>query len=311
MSLKVYPNTKIYILSYSNIETGGIECLYMLCDKLLSLGYDAYLYFQHKVENPLSDYYSMYNVKYTFEIEDSNENILIVPEVSPFTIFNFNNIQKSIWWLSVDFYLNYCRLYNNLLDFSKPKAQEIVNLSHSAYTTNFLIQEGAKNIFKLSDYLNHVFTSKDPQKENREDVVLYNPVKGIQSTRIIMEHCPDIKFVSIKDMKRDQISELMCKSKVYIDFGFHPGQDRLPREAVASGCVVLTNKVGSAFFFEDVPLTDDYKFGEFKPDKVREKLLDVFKNFDLHFNNFKRYRYIVSNHEKAFESQIKNCFKKI
>jgi len=33
--------------------------------------------------------------------------------------------------------------------------------------------------------------------------------------------------------------------QVYIDFGHHPGQDRLPREAVQCGCVVITGKRGS------------------------------------------------------------------
>lgn len=311
MNLKVYPNTKIYILCYPEFETGGIECLYMLCDKLLSFGFDAYLYFEKENKQPLRDYYNMYNVKYTFQVYDHPENILIVPEVTPFTVFDFNHIQKAIWWLSVDFYMGYCKLYNNLLDFSGPKSSQIINLSHSAYTTSFLIQEGASNIFKISDYLNKVYTNKTPVPDGRNNVVLYNPAKGFEYTKRLIAASPEIDFISIENMDRNKISELMHKSKLYIDFGFHPGQDRLPRESVASGCVILTNKMGSAFFFEDVPLTDEYKFQDFNIEQIKSKIVDIFDNFNLHYNKFERYRMVINNHEKALEAQIKYCFEKI
>ncbi|MFN4149614.1 MAG: hypothetical protein ACK4IX_01625, partial [Candidatus Sericytochromatia bacterium] len=184
-------------------------------------------------------------------------------------------------------------------------------LSHSAYTTSFLIQEGASNIFKLSDYLNKVYTSKTPVPDGRNNVVLYNPIKGIEYTKRLMASSPEIDFVSIENMDRNKISELMHKSKVYIDFGFHPGQDRLPREAVASGCAILTNKKGSAFFFEDVPLTDEYKFQDFNIEQIKSKIVDIFDNFNLHYNRFERYRMMINNHEKALDSQIKYCFEKI
>ena len=44
------------------------------------------------------------------------------------------------------------------------------------------------------------------------------------------------------------------RGQVYIDFGHHPGQDRLPREAAACGCLVVTGTRGSAGFHADVPL---------------------------------------------------------
>lgn len=311
MNLKVYPDTKIYILCYPDFETGGIECLYMLCDKLLSLGFDAYLYFQEKTKEPLREYYNMYNVKYTFEVYDHPMNILIVPEVTPFTLFDFNHIQKAIWWLSVDFYLNYCSLYNNSLDFSGEKSKQIINLSHSLYTTSFLTRERASNIFKISDYLNKIYTNKKPIPEGRKNVVLYNPAKGIEDTKMIISACPEIKFIPIENMDRNKISDIMNESKVYIDFGFHPGQDRLPREAVSSGCVIITNKKGSAFFFEDVPLTDEYKFQELNIEQIKSKIVDIFANFEEHYKKFERYRMIINNHEKALDAQIKYCFEKI
>jgi hypothetical protein len=46
---------------------------------------------------------------------------------------------------------------------------------------------------------------------------------------------------------------------MYVDFGHHPGMDRIPREAAACGCLVLVGERGSASYFKDVPLTAEYK----------------------------------------------------
>ena len=39
-----------------------------------------------------------------------------------------------------------------------------------------------------------------------------------------------------------------------MDFGFHPGQDRLPREAALLKNCIITNREGSAAFYKDVPI---------------------------------------------------------
>jgi len=61
-------------------------------------------------------------------------------------------------------------------------------------------------------------------------------------------------------MPREEVIKLLQKAKVYIDFDYHPRKDRLPREAAILGCCVITRKRGSAKFFEDVPIPDEYKF---------------------------------------------------
>jgi len=47
---------------------------------------------------------------------------------------------------------------------------------------------------------------------------------------------------------------------VYVDFGWHPGRDRLPREAALAGCVVFSTRHGAAGYEGDMPLSDWYKF---------------------------------------------------
>jgi len=46
---------------------------------------------------------------------------------------------------------------------------------------------------------------------------------------------------------------------MYIDFGTHPGKDRIPREAALRNCIVLTNRNGAADNNVDVPIPNEYK----------------------------------------------------
>ena len=69
-----------------------------------------------------------------------------------------------------------------------------------------------------------------------------------------------VMLVPIQHMASSQ--QLLARARVYIDFGHHPGQDRLPREAAQCGCVVVTGMRGSAGLFADVPLPQYLKIEE-------------------------------------------------
>ena len=68
----------------------------------------------------------------------------------------------------------------------------------------------------------------------------------------------------------------------YIDFGPHPGMDRLPREAALAGCIVLTNREGAANFAKDVPLPEEFKFSKFDVDVIYGMLKDCCCKDDNH-----------------------------
>ena len=103
-----------------------------------------------------------------------------------------------------------------------------------------------------------------------------------------------------------EVKNLLLTSKVYIDFGNHPGKDRIPREAAVSGCVVITNKKGSANYFEDVTIDELYKFEDVLSNKEKFVNLidDVFLNFPDHSDKFEAYRKLLFNEESKFESDL-------
>jgi len=141
-------------------------------------------------------------------------------------------------------------------------------------------------------------------------MVVYNPKKGFVFTKKIISMANDIKFVPLINMSRNQVIESLQKAKVYIDFGNHPGKDRIPREAAILGCCVITGKIGSAAFFEDVPIPDEYKFEEKEENipKIIEKIKDCFEHFEERYKDFEYYREVIRNEPQKFLEDLKKIF---
>ena len=98
----------------------------------------------------------------------------------------------------------------------------------------------------------------------------------------------------------------MQSSKVYVDFGNHPGKDRIPREAAANGCCIITNKQGSAAFREDVPIPEKYKFEEplEEVDRLKELLVDICSNYSEHVSKFEEYRNWIKDEKVRFDAEV-------
>jgi hypothetical protein len=114
-------------------------------------------------------------------------------------------------------------------------------------------------------------------------------------------------------MTKEEIIKTLQRAKVYIDFGNHPGKDRIPREAAILGCCVITGKRGSAAFFEDVPIPDEYKFEDKEENipKIIEKIKDCFRNFEERYKDFEYCREVIRNEPQKFVEDIKKIFVKV
>ena len=111
-------------------------------------------------------------------------------------------------------------------------------------------------------------------------------------------------------MTRDEVVGLLRKAKVYIDFGEHPGKDRIPREAAISGCCVITGKKGSAAFSEDVAIPEKYKFQDV-PSKIPDisgAVRKCLENYDEETRNFESYRDRIRAEESRFDSDLSSIF---
>jgi len=301
MLIKIYKNTKIYIITPALIETGGPEALHQLAYHLRNeLKIETYIYYYpSNVLNPTSQAYLKYNNPFVREIKDLAQNIIIAPEVydNLISLQKFRKIRKIVWWLSIDnFYISLYfkknlviysfRIINKIfksiylmppfdicnLVFNKCKNFDIkrnsllknvsLHLTQSKYAFDYLCQKGIKNVMYLSEYLNEEFLKKETDITKKQDIVAYNPQKGFKFTKKLIDFAPKIKFIPIKNMTREEVIKLLQNSKVYIDFGNFPGKDRIPREAAILKCCIITGKKGSAAYKEDLNIPEKYKFND-------------------------------------------------
>jgi len=358
MSIKVYPDTKIYVGCPANTKTGGPELLHQLAHHLRKdLNINSYIYYfnfnNKKFSSPVHPEFEIYGNPYITgldEIEDNRKNILIVPEIYQGInlLRNFKNIRRGIWFLSVDNYyisrltkkdflitrvinkiskilikktlldldINSQKVLAKLVNKYDYKKDPILNLSdfyifQSRYAFEYFKALNPK--YYLSDYLNESFLKIQTDLSQKKNIVAYNPKKGFAFTKKIISLAKDIKFIPLINMTREEVIKTLQRAKVYIDFGNHPGKDRIPREAAILGCCVITGKRGSAAFFEDVPIPDEYKFEDKEENipKIIEKIKDCFKNFEERYKDFEYYREFIRNEPQKFIEDLKKIFVKV
>ncbi len=329
--MTLYPDTKIYIVCPAKVKTGGPELCHQFVSTLISFGVEAYvLYYPLSAvpfdkNDPVHDAYKKYHAPYVFELEDETRNIFVSPEGSTSSFYDYKKIRKVLWWMSVDNYLdnvaNMVKYHlNNPLDYPVPKFfyfhkadDDIEHFVQSEYARQFIKLNGIRDekIFMVEDYLNQAFLSRAAHVDlsRKENIVVFNPSKGYEITAKLMNFAPDIDWRPIKNMTAAQVQELLATAKVYIDFGNHPGKDRIPREAAISGCVVITGKRGSADNDIDINIPREFKFGaESNVGDVIKKIREVFENFpDAHAKQAD-YRARILDDKNRFVQEVATAF---
>lgn len=335
--------SKIFIFAPSLAVTGGQECLHQLCDALNNTNNNAFIVYYPDSKTPIPEAYNKYNIKTSIEVEDHNDNILVLHESQYDRIADFKNIQVVMWWLSVDnffksstrylsvfeyikespqyalkaffnkiYYLIVRRqnMYKRILRLENLKDPRFIHLYQSYYAKDFLEKHNFKNLFPLFDYINTEYLIS--QKIEKENTILYNPKKGIRFTKKLVTGRPDLNWFPIINMNRSQITEKMNQCKVYIDFGNHPGRDKIPREAAISGCCIITGKLGSAKFDGDIPISAKYKFDQDikNIDSIYAMIENLLSDYDNKIDEFKDYRNMVINSKNLFEEQVDKIFNK-
>ena len=168
-------------------------------------------------------------------------------------------------------------------------------------------------LYYLSEYLNEEFLKTQIDLSKKENIVAYNPKKGFAFTKKIIKKAKDVKFIPLINMSRDEVIKTLQRAKVYIDFGNHPGKDRIPREAAILGCCVITGKRGSAAFFEDVSIPNEYKFKDREENipNIIDKIKDCFENYEERYKDFEYYREVIKNEPQKFIEDLKKIFVKV
>lgn len=309
---------KIFVVAPAGHATGGVEALHQLVDALLRLGIDAYVaYWPPHKQSAVTAEYSGYRIRVGV-VEDRSSNVIVVPEAMFSVHRQFRRARVAIWWLSIDFYLG--RGHRSRLEDAARLALRVVtgrvvpfgmirglmHFAQSCYARDYLAKFGIRASM-LSDYLNEGLLPQGAIGVSRLPVVLYNPAKGVERTRRIIAATPSVEFVPIRGYSRVQVLELFRGSAVYVDFGHHPGKDRMPREAAVNGCVVITNRRGSARNDMDVPLPSDLKIDDDEPRydlNASHRLREVLESLSHYQIRMAEYVRMIHNERATFDSEV-------
>lgn len=328
---------KIKVICPAKKVTGGPELLHQFCYEARKMGYNAQMVYISKDESMLKDpvapQYRHYQNPYSTTLNDSSDSIFIIPETSPEVCLDIKKGDKIFWWLSVDNYTNNLyrsRGWDYRDSFWAPLIKKVrtsigravdvktcnikYHLVQSYYAWDYCNKIGIDDskIMYLSDYLNDSYleNAKENLGFSKKNQVLYNPKKGLEFTKRIMAAAPDIKWIPLIHLTYDQMVNFMRESKVYIDFGNHPGKDRIPREAAVNGCCIITGMRGAAAFQKDVDIPFGYKFKDVPESipSILDKIRDIFAHYDENVHEFEKYRTKIHNeHEQFLTDLCKVC----
>lgn len=302
----------IHILCPAHLASGGPELLHQLGYKLNLLGFDANIFYYNPREgvDPVCEQYRKYGVPYTDAFDPSLDTMLVIPEPMIPWVPKLEGFQRVVWWLSVD-NANY---ENDELEYMRTHT-DVLHLVQSQYAFDFLQENGIdkERIFYLSDYINSEFllSAQNLKEEcSRENVVLFNPRKGISKTLdLISKSTWRIRWQALSGLTPYGMREVMKRAKVYIDFGHHPGKDRIPREAALCGCCVLTNKKGSAGNAIDVPIPERYKFDESSSDsQILDCIYQLLEQYETKKDDYTAYVEKIKKEFVEFEKDIVRFF---
>ena len=317
---------KIYIVCPPKIATGGPEALHQLGSVLIKLGLDAKMLYSKYMLNPVHPFYEKYKVPYVRKIVDSQETLIIIPESMTNLIAKYPLSEKKIWWLSFDFYeilMNHRERKKNTIQnlLSSKKYEEyrfepnkrVTHWYQSHRTKLFLETKILDNqIAYLCDYVTELFFDDLPDLKEikKENIITYNPKKGLEVIETFKNELPQYTWVPLEGMTREEMRDVLRKAKLHVDFGYFPGRDKIPREALVSGCCLLTGRGGTAEFPEDLGIPEKYKLhsNEQKQEIIIPLIIKLMTNFEEARNEFIPFREFVMNEKKRMIEDAKELF---
>ena len=322
--------TRILVCCPGSVITGGPELLHQLVHELRTLGHDAYITyypFNQQWNQPIE--YTVYDAP-QIPFSDIHGQLIVIPETATWISRRVNYADLAIWWLSVDNYYERSKeskiidIYRHVKGYIKPRdlsarkapiwrLRKHIHFYQSEYANRFLQSKNIKGL-PLTDYIR---TSQSPCAERgyndpKDNIICYNPKKGIKKTSRLIRAYPHFRFIPIVGLSTEQVQMLLCKAKIYIDFGHHPGKDRLPREAAIAGCCVITGRQGSAGNDIDVSLPQRYKLDDSSTSSYIAMFgnlaSSIFDNYVEHSSELKHYRRYIEKEYSLFRKQVVEIF---
>lgn len=289
----------IVVICPADVVTGGPEASHQLVamanDIAPDRGYVCYHPFDEAHSPP--ETYRPYDTPVIRRGDIPADALVVIPEIWPEMIDSFPQ-RCGFWWLSVD----------NFWDFGTDSAEvktetmrkAAVQLAQSEYARGYVAKKFGLESLMLTDYINTSF--RDAAEVVKCPRVAVNPAKGKHLIDVFTEWYPDIEIIELTNMSREEVATELAASSIYIDFGHHPGRDRMPREAALSGVVVITTNTGAAANHVDMPINRWYKVSTME--EIGERVHEVFVDLPRHVAAQAHYRDVVQGQRDVFRREV-------
>jgi hypothetical protein len=330
------PVFKEVLIFSPSVKTGGPEALHQLGYRIARNGGMARMVYYGvpltvegnvfrcgKGPFPLLEHFAQYQPQVLRESVLAAETLLVFPEPLSKTaaIFRSQPCQRALWWLSVD---NALQSNPELLEQDSARTffadRDLSHFYQSEYARTALMNNKAQRYLPLSDYTDPQFIQRSLTASDnapirfRNNNVCFFPNKGRELARHFLT-CDtslrnQVEFKAIRDMTKAQVRDTLFQARVYIDFGHHPGKDRVPREAAIAGAVVLLHSAGAANFFGDHPLSPDYRFtqDDVLSGRLHQRLDDILDDPEAHFAAQRLYRQHILLEQERFDIEVRSSF---
>ena len=219
MIIKKYK--KVIILCRGNSVTGGSELIHQLCHEINRLNKQAFVcYYPFNNTYEIPKEYEIYDVD-QHKLTDQEDVLIILPEVATKFAWSIKRATVSIWWLSIDNYFrkkgdnalrDSIKYYKDLIRMRLMPLflmRKFMHFVQSKYAYDYLESKSIKSSY-LSDYLNPVHF--DNQISNKENIILYNPVKGTKLTQELISRNQAFKFIPLENLSNSEV-RVISKSK--------------------------------------------------------------------------------------------------
>ncbi|GAB3758215.1 hypothetical protein GCM10028796_03510 [Ramlibacter monticola] len=324
--------SKVLVVCPGNAMTAGPEALHQLVADANALGQPAqivYHPFDRSFETPGP--YRKHGAP-VGRYADEPGTLILFPEIFTPQALQVRHAEPAIWWMSINNFtgVRYGRPWRDKLRYWKYVLQgkrpwggvralaHLRQFAQSDYARDFLAGHGLASE-PLSDpipvYTDPAYVASLAPRlaaAQRDDTILYNPTKGAAITARLMAAYPQWRFRPLRGLDREQLAQAFLDAKLYIDFGHHPGKDRLPREAAIHGCCVVTARHGSAANPVDVPIPGRFKLDVKDPQFVQrfgERVNEVFGNFEASSRELAGYRETIAQEPATFRRHVAAAFR--
>lgn len=334
---------KIFVIYPRGVRTGGPEALHQLVSTLRGLGQDAFLVPRPGTETAERvEAYSRYDAPEVTSIEDTVGNAVVTSEYVMNYLGRVKHATRFCWWLSIDNspVFRDARKALGLWESEKERRiqqtkfrslaqirsvrsafrgeslllRNVNHLTQSQYAWSYLYSRLDILSTMVSDFtpLATVQSVDKVPSSERGTTIAYNPKKAARITELLKEELPEAEYVPLTGMSSLEVAETLASSAIYLDLGYHPGKDRMPREAAMCGAVSLVARRGSGAFHADVPIPWEHKVSPNGNilNNAKEAIQRVFSEPEAHWAMQSAYRSQIEHEQETFVREVEAAFVK-